>query len=642
MYGHIHIILKDLVLSMYGKEKWASILKRVRLTEEEILEPVQQPDEVSFSLLGATCQETNLNLEDALEAFGRHFVGYMLQSGYARLIKAVGKTFPAFLANVNYLHNHLERQHPHALFPYIEVNYQDGADSLQLHYLSTRSNMSKVLVGILNELGREVFDLEVSIAAMACPPRYARKADSSKCAASFQISWKPAGRKGSKCSSTTASETSRHTEAKHMSFASLHLVMMDFGQLFSRSFDVSSCCTQQAQQTPCIECVDLIPSEADRKFDEVKSHSSPRPEEVLLRATPSCCVAAGWCDDHMETCTEFWSSSDGTSSHYELSQDAATVDVFVSHSWSPPADWAKMMGDEVIYGEVKAAMLAVMAKDYAMQTEQRCLKDWGQTTFWVDKACIAQDHPELKAMSIALLERFIQMCDSMCVLFTWTYLERLWCVYEWACVLIHKPTEKVYLQTELFVKEQTLPLYIEAVRNFSLKQTKCHVEEDRRILEMKIEESYVSKEHFEVLVQATVIALMARSMAFRAGRSPILYATYFQPWVLLARDLGMDELAKALESCNCLTWRRVSTISSEGNAVRPLKSGGSVSSANWSTSLDRSPISEKSHPLSPESQDELMQMSIGVNSLLFHQVISDWFEIDVVPILSKFQVASTK
>lgn len=29
--------------------------------------------------------------------------------------QAVGKTFPAFLANVNYLHNHLERQHPHAL-----------------------------------------------------------------------------------------------------------------------------------------------------------------------------------------------------------------------------------------------------------------------------------------------------------------------------------------------------------------------------------------------------------------------------------------------------------------------------------------------------------------------------------------------
>ena len=51
--------------------------------------------------------------------------------------------------------------------------------------------------------------------------------------------------------------------------------------------------------------------------------------------------------------------------------------------------------------------------------------------FSKSQACIAQDHPELKAMSIALLERFIQMCDSMCVLFTWTYLERLWCRVAW-------------------------------------------------------------------------------------------------------------------------------------------------------------------------------------------------------------------
>ena len=126
------------------------------------------------------------------------------------------------------------------------------------------------------------------------------------------------------------------------------------------------------------------------------------------------------------------------------------------------------------------------------------------------EACIAQDHAEMKALSIRLLDNFIAKCDSMCVLFTWTYLERLWCVwlgrgffcfesridilkkidkawqnrgfairfikmfvaaesdlrafcvlpnprYEWACVLVHKPTEKVHLQTELFVKEdQTL------------------------------------------------------------------------------------------------------------------------------------------------------------------------------------------
>jgi len=45
---------------------------------------------------------------------------------------------------------------------------------------------------------------------------------------------------------------------------------------------------------------------------------------------------------------------------------------------------------------------------------------------------------------------------------------------------------------------------------------------------------------------------------------------------------------------------------------------------------------------SPENQEGIMQMSIGVNSMLFHQVISDWFEIDVVPILAKYQQASLR
>ena len=50
-------------------------------------------------------------------------------------------------------------------------------------------------------------------------------------------------------------------------------------------------------------------------------------------------------------------------------------------------------------------------------------------SFFRIEACIAQDHVELKAMSIKLLDNFIAKCDSMCVLFTWTYLERLWCVW---------------------------------------------------------------------------------------------------------------------------------------------------------------------------------------------------------------------
>lgn len=193
-----------------------------------------------------------------------------------------------------------------------------------------------------------------------------------------------------------------------------------------------------------------------------------------------------------------------------------------------------------------------------------------------------------------------------------------------------------------FVKEETLPLYLGAVRNFSLANTKCGFEEDRRVLEAKINEAYVSKDHFEVLVQATVIALMARSMAFRAGRSPKLYETYYQPWVTLARDLGMNDLANALGSCDCLTWRRVSSISSSNcGAMRRTSSSLSANSTTETKDIV-SPSSDRSQVVTPECHYDLMQMSIGVNSLAFHEVISDWFEIDVVPILAKFQETSTK
>lgn len=50
---------------------------------------------------------------------------------------------------------------------------------------------------------------------------------------------------------------------------------------------------------------------------------------------------------------------------------------------------------QVSYAEVKATTLAVMAKDIALGRQQD-LSTWNQVTFWVDKACIPQDHEELK------------------------------------------------------------------------------------------------------------------------------------------------------------------------------------------------------------------------------------------------------
>mmetsp|Transcript_72671 Transcript_72671/g.173474 ORF Transcript_72671/g.173474 Transcript_72671/m.173474 type:complete len:678 (-) Transcript_72671:140-2173(-) len=677
MYGHIHIILKDLVLEAFGQNVWSAILLRAGLEEDVVLNTVQHPDEVSYRLVAATCAETELSAEDALEAFGRHFVGFALRTGNARFLKAQGSTLPGFLANVNTLHNQLERDHPNALFPYLEVSYDRKKDeaAATLQYLSTRAGLSGVVVGVVKEVGLRLFGLQVTMKEQPCA-RCFRKDAEDKRATAWHVSWVKV--------KVAVPQDKKEQPTPRMSFAALHWAMIDFGKLIS-NFDLLSatcasevgCTAVEANETLHID--PAMASEANRKLDQVRSGPEAM-QDVLLRGTPARHVAAAWCDSTLAACRDFWSSSTGDGRHYALSQDAQAVDVFVSHSWSPPDDWEDRMGQGVDYSEIKSTTLAVMAKDYAQ--EHRTLADWGNTSFWIDKACIHQDIPELKSLGIGLLEKFLEKCDTMCVIFTWTYLERLWCVYEWACVLVSKPPHKVFLQTELFVKEETLPLYLDAVRHFSLKQTKCFAEEDRKVLEAKIDADYVSTEAFETLVQATVVALMARSMAFRAGRSPHLHKTFFQPWITLARELGFVDLAGALECCRCSDWRKMTSLNStssqnstmsvrrhgsqKSTSSKPSSPSHSLSgmahklrgllsptstqqSADESFQMLFSPRSEAAHPSKPKALEdsspkkaEMMGRSMGVNSLEYTQIVSDWFDLDVAPVLEDLLKAATK
>jgi len=658
MYGHIHIILKDLVVEAFGSTVWEAILERAGVDEEVILNTVQHEDEVSYRLVAATCAETKLAAEQALEAFGRHFVKFALRSGYARFLKAQGSSLPAFLANVNTLHNQLERDHPNALFPYLEVNYDSSKEELDLHYLSARAGLSAVVVGVVKEIGLQLFSLDVTIKELARTRSHFRKDAEDNRACSWRVSWHR--------TQTTHQEARR---SPRMPFAAFHFAMIDFGKLLSNLGQITCCALPVCDGGE----LDLTTTEeAGRKLNEIRSGSRTT-EEVLLRATPAKRVAAAWCDSHLEDCCAFWRSSRGDKAHYGLSADAKDVDVFVSHSWSPPEDWEARMGEGVDYAEVKATTLAMMAKDFAQ--EHRSLDQWGSTSFWVDKACIYQDSPELKSLSISLIEKFLAKCDSMCVIFTWTYLERLWCVYEWACVLVSKPPEKVFLQTELFVKEETLPLYLDAVRHFSLKTTKCFDTDDRKVLEGKIATEYASTEAFETLVQATVIALMARSMAFRAGRSPSLEKTFFTPWIMLARELGFSELADSLQTCRSSDWRKMTSLNSTASASQTsaamvgkqgsVKSddskSGSVQAGHqllhvfspashasadtfqlFSPCSDARPRKVKAIEDVSPSKADAMGRSMGVNSLEFLQNVSDWFDLEVAPVLEKLLQASVR
>ena len=54
MYGHIHVIIKDLVISEFSEEKWAMVLHASGYADADVLDTVPHPDAAA----GAQPEET--------------------------------------------------------------------------------------------------------------------------------------------------------------------------------------------------------------------------------------------------------------------------------------------------------------------------------------------------------------------------------------------------------------------------------------------------------------------------------------------------------------------------------------------------------------------------------------------------------
>mmetsp|Transcript_89537 Transcript_89537/g.255745 ORF Transcript_89537/g.255745 Transcript_89537/m.255745 type:complete len:186 (+) Transcript_89537:179-736(+) len=112
MHGLIHIILKDLVVSKFGEEKWAAIGAKLGLAESgdgPILEEKQYPDETTVAGIATTAEVLGVSFEDALKVYGAHFVHFVYKGGHLQMLHSMGDSLEEFLKNVNHLHYTLER-----------------------------------------------------------------------------------------------------------------------------------------------------------------------------------------------------------------------------------------------------------------------------------------------------------------------------------------------------------------------------------------------------------------------------------------------------------------------------------------------------------------------------------------------------
>ena len=146
---------------------------------------------------------------------------------------------------------------------------------------------------------------------------------------------------------------------------------------------------------------------------------------------------------------------------------------------------------------------------------------------------IPQYDEELKVKCISSFEGFIKSSHGLIVLLTPRYPKRLWCVYEVACFLCTKPMERVFINYRSFGTSENVHLYINTIKSFSVERCECKVEFDRSILEAKVNQYYVSTQHFAIFVQAAFCALIIRDYYSYPPmiKTSSLYDEFVGPWL---------------------------------------------------------------------------------------------------------------
>eukprot|EP00811_Abedinium_folium_P028804 NODE_4488_length_1884_cov_30.117814.p1 GENE.NODE_4488_length_1884_cov_30.117814~~NODE_4488_length_1884_cov_30.117814.p1 ORF type:complete len:616 (+),score=121.56 NODE_4488_length_1884_cov_30.117814:157-1848(+) len=175
-------------------------------------------------------------------------------------------------------------------------------------------------------------------------------------------------------------------------------------------------------------------------------------------------------------------TSKGTEATFALSAPVDEIDVFISHNWSTPR-WQKWLTLAVHYNMLDAAVATLpLCCTVAVLCSLGVLPKFGlyggssgfesllcslvgivsllgmlfvthdikaftgcgrRSTCFLDKLCIHQVDLDKMNRGIAGLAAFLCKSDTMLVIYTPVYLQRLWTVYELATALILKPDMRV-------------------------------------------------------------------------------------------------------------------------------------------------------------------------------------------------------
>ncbi|HEY9627943.1 MAG TPA: heme NO-binding domain-containing protein [Coleofasciculaceae cyanobacterium] len=161
MYGLVNKAIEGMIRSQFGDATWETIKQTAAVPDEVFISMEAYPDDLTHRLVRAASQTLDLSTAEIMQAFGEYWVHYTAQEGYGELLEMAGDTLPDFLQNLDNLHAHVGVVFPQLQPPSFECTELE-AESLNLHYRSSREGLGEMVIGLVKGLGTR-FDTPVEV-----------------------------------------------------------------------------------------------------------------------------------------------------------------------------------------------------------------------------------------------------------------------------------------------------------------------------------------------------------------------------------------------------------------------------------------------------------------------------------------------
>ncbi|XP_066597958.1 soluble guanylate cyclase 88E isoform X2 [Prorops nasuta] len=162
MYGLILENMSEFIRQVYGEDRWEEIRRQASVEQPSFSVHQVYPENLIPRLAKKAIQVLGVTERDFFDQMGVHFVGFVGQYGYDRVLSVLGRHVRDFLNGLDNLHEYLKFSYPRMRAPSF-ICENETRQGLTLHYRSKRRGFVYYTMGQIREVARHFYHKELKI-----------------------------------------------------------------------------------------------------------------------------------------------------------------------------------------------------------------------------------------------------------------------------------------------------------------------------------------------------------------------------------------------------------------------------------------------------------------------------------------------